>query len=259
VTPFSQTNLQLYAQLRELGYTEMELSRLRAAYGLAVSLFPDLYRAWGKPFVAHLVGTASILAAERASVDVLCAALLHAAYALGDFGNGVPGISEARRSRVRAAAGAEAEAIVARYTTLPWIPSLAPKVAATVATLPPLDRDVILVRLANELEDLVDWGSLYAADAERRRADLARALPAWITTAQAIGRDGLARRLSDALAALPGVQIPLALRSDQTRSFHVRRGSLRLRWTAVLSRLSHRMISLGRGIAHRLGGGARRI
>ncbi|HEV2063024.1 MAG TPA: hypothetical protein VGS00_00565 [Thermoanaerobaculia bacterium] len=257
MTPFAQTNLQLYAQIRTLGYAETELARLRAAYELALSLFPDLYRACGKPFVAHLVGTASILAAERVSADVLCGGLLHAAYAQGDFGNGVLGISEAKRSRVRAAVGAETETIVARYSTLPWSPSLAPQIAATAAALPALDRDVILMRLANELEDVIDWGSLYNADAERRLEDLARALPAWIATARAIGRESLASRLSETLAALPDVQIHRALRSDRTRSFHVTRASLRPRWTAVLHTLTSRISSLGRGLASRLGVGAR--
>jgi (p)ppGpp synthase/HD superfamily hydrolase len=257
VTPFAQTNLQLYEQLGTLGYAETDLAHLRAAYELAVSLFPDLYRASGKPFVAHLVGTASILAAERASANVLCGGLLHAAYALGEFGTGVLGISEAKRSRVRAAVGAEVEALVARYTTLPWSPSLAPQISATAAGLPALDQNVILMRLANELEDLIDWGSLYSADAERRLADIARALPAWIATARAFGRENLASRLSEILAALPGVQVPRALRTDCTRSFQVTRASLSPRWTTVLHMLMDRIASRGRGLAHRLGAAPR--
>ena len=257
MTPFAQTNLQLYAQLRTLGYAETELARLRSAYDLALSLFPDLYRACGKPFVAHLVGTASILAAERASVDVLCGGLLHAAYALGDFGNGILGISEVKRSRVRAALGAEVEALVARYTTLPWSPSLAPQIAGTAAALPALDRDEILMRLANELEDLIDWGTLYNADAERRLEDFARALPAWIATARAIGRESLASRLSGTLAALSDVQIPRALRSVRSSSFHVTRASHSPRWATVLHTLTNRIALLGRGLARRLGAGAR--
>jgi (p)ppGpp synthase/HD superfamily hydrolase len=257
VTPFAQTNLQLYAQLRTLGYAEADLVRVRSAYELAVSLFPDLYRACGKPFIAHLVGTASILAVERVSVDVLCGGLLHAAYALGDFGNGILGMSEAKRSRIRAAVGPETETIVARYATLAWSPVLDPQIAATAVSLPVLDRDVILIRLANELEDLIDWGTLHNADAERLREDLARALPAWIATARAIGREGLTSRLSDTLAALPGVRIPRALRTDRTRSFHETRASLSPRWTTVFHTLTHRIASLGRGLAHCLGIGAR--
>lgn len=252
MTPFAQTNLQLYAQLRTLGYAETELARLRSAYELALSLFPDLYRACGKPFVAHLVGTASILAAERSSVDVLCGGLLHAAYALGDFGNGILGISEVKRARVRAALGADVEALVARYTTLPWSPSLAPQIAGTAVALPALDRDVILMRLADELEDLIDWGSLYNADAERRLEDVARALPSWIATARALGREGLASCLVDAQATLPGAAIPRALRTDKARSFHVTRASLSPRWTSVLHALMDRIASLGRGLARRL-------
>ncbi len=253
MTPFAQTNIQLYAQLQTLGYPEADLARIRSAYDLAVSLFPGLYRACGKPFTSHLVGTASILASERASVEVVCAGLIHAAYALGDFGNGLLGISEAKRSKLRAAVGGETEALVARYTTLPWGQDIAPQIATTAAALPPLDRDVVLMRLANELEDLIDWGALYKPVSDHRQPELARSLAVWVATAKALGRESLATRLSETLAALPGVRIPQELRSNQAKSFHVTRASDSSRWTTVVHRLTDRIASLGRGIARRLG------
>ena len=41
---------------------------------------------------------------------------VHAAYTVGEFGDGQPGSSDARRQQVRRAVGAEAEELVTRYT-----------------------------------------------------------------------------------------------------------------------------------------------
>jgi (p)ppGpp synthase/HD superfamily hydrolase len=56
---YAQTNLQLYRQLRDR--TDADVALVAAAYELALSLFPRSFRATGKPFLCHLVGTASIL------------------------------------------------------------------------------------------------------------------------------------------------------------------------------------------------------
>src|SRR5687767_15961282 len=100
---YAQTNLQLYTQLRRAGYTAEQLVPVRAGYDLAMQLFSASFRGSGKPLLAHLVGTASILAAIGQSRDIVLAGLLHAAYALGDFGDGRFGVSEAKRERVRKA------------------------------------------------------------------------------------------------------------------------------------------------------------
>ena len=88
---YAQTNLQLHAQLLDLGCSIEDREYLAAGYRLAADLFSGQYRGSGKPFVAHLVGTASILAATKASATVVAAGLLHAAYDQGDFGLGLLG------------------------------------------------------------------------------------------------------------------------------------------------------------------------
>jgi hypothetical protein len=60
--PFAQTNLQLFHQLRNAGYDEADLVCIHQAYQLACQVFTGFFRGSGKPFIAHLVGTASILA-----------------------------------------------------------------------------------------------------------------------------------------------------------------------------------------------------
>ena len=164
---YAQTNVQLYEQLFGLGYAPAQLNAVAAAYGLALSLFSALLRPEGKPFVNHLVGTASILAQHGAPFPVVVAGLLHAAYAYGEFGSLRCGVTPGKRHRVRAVIGEEAEAIVYRYTRFQWNARI---IDALNKQLPDLSRDqktVIFMRLANELEEGADAGLLYCAEETR--------------------------------------------------------------------------------------------
>ena len=117
---YAQTNLELYAQLGAAGYGEAAVPATAAAYMLAARLFAGLHRASGKVFLAHVVGTASVLVEARARLDVVLAGLVHAAYTHGEFGDGWTGATAAKRAQVRAAIGAEAETLVDRYARWPW-------------------------------------------------------------------------------------------------------------------------------------------
>jgi len=186
----AQTNLQLYEELAERAYSPREIAVVREAYALAMVLFASLYRATGKPFVAHAVGTASVLVAADAPLDLVAAALLHSAYTLGDFGSLLRRISPAKRARVRTAIGASAEGLVARYAALTWG---APTVRAALAAPPSSDeRAVLLVRLADEF---VDLGALHAPDAERRVALAQTLLPLCIELAERLDAPSIARDL----------------------------------------------------------------
>lgn len=74
---YAQTNLQLFNQLRLNGYSNTELACIFNAYKLVVSLYTACFRPSGKTFIAHLVGTATILSFLRAPASVVAAGLLH--------------------------------------------------------------------------------------------------------------------------------------------------------------------------------------
>lgn len=168
---FAQTNIQLVNQLYRDRYPLAELAPIRACYELAMRLFTGRFRASGKTFIAHLVGTASILGSLRAPSHLVAAGLLHAAYQTGDFGDGVQGISNAKREQVRAVAGEEAEEYIARYDALAWNDKLITGYYEGIDALVGIDRAVLLMRLANELEEYLDLGMLYFGDERRRRTD----------------------------------------------------------------------------------------
>lgn len=211
MSEYAQTNLQLYTQLRRAGYASDELARVRAGYDLGMQLFSASFRGSGKPLLAHLVGTASILAAIRQSANIVTAGLLHAAYALGDFGDGRFGVTEAKRERLRRAVGKEVEDLVARYTAFDWNKNTIPSIRVRVATLTPLERDVLVIRLANELEDHLDYGVLYCGNGEKRREYIRSPLNQSVDMARALGHVELAAELDRAFSETLAAELPAVL------------------------------------------------
>jgi hypothetical protein len=184
VFPYAQTNLQLYRQLAAEGYDAADVETVGRAHEVGLRLFPGTYRGSGKPFLAHLVGTASVLVSLRARVPVVVTGLLHAVYTHGEFGNGWPGMTDVRRAKIRSEVGEEIEDLIARYTRLTWKRSTIPRIRAGLDGMGPVERDVLLVRLANELEDHLDLGILYLDNHADRREFMEADLPATVEMAE---------------------------------------------------------------------------
>jgi (p)ppGpp synthase/HD superfamily hydrolase len=238
---YAQTNLQLYADLRGAGYSAADIERIRAAYELALALFTGRYRGSGKPFLAHVVGTASILASLQARASIVAAGLLHAAYSQGEFGNGWSGTAPGKRERLRDAVGPEVEDLVGRYTRLRWQADTIPKIHERLEAMDSRERDVLLVRLANELEDHLDLGALYCADAGRRRDQASASLDLCVDMARRLGFPELATALAQAFTETLSADVPMALRRGDSGSFVVAPASYGLRWPVQLRRLLARL------------------
>ena len=163
VPTIARTNIALYKQLHAAGWDAVHLTEVRDSYEFATKLFVGHCRASGKPFLTHLVGTASILAALGADPVTVKAGLLHAAYDQGDFG-----ITRwrNRRVRVRRAIGDSAEAIVWRYQEVGWSETTIARMRDGLDTLRTIDRTVLLMRLANELDDNLDLEMRYCHSAK---------------------------------------------------------------------------------------------
>lgn len=209
---YAQTNLQLYNQMRAAGYCEAGIRLVRDAYDLATRLFTAKFRGSGKPLLSHLVGTASVLCTLAVPDRLLAAAGLHAAYIFGDFGDGRPGMTPARRAFVRRGIGSEVEDLVARYHRLDWRPETIGAFYERVDELSAPERDVLLIRLANELEDHLDLGILYCRNAAHRREEIERSLHLCIALAEAIGQTLLASELTRVFEEARSSAIPESLR-----------------------------------------------
>jgi hypothetical protein len=127
----------------------------------------------------------------------------------------VYGASEAKRRRLRRIVGSAAEEYVARYAALLWFTE--EKIRAVyrrVNDLNPLDRDVLLIRLANELEELLDFGWLHWSSLEGRkgyRDGIGRMV---VGMAERIGYPTLARELEDRLNRSAETDIPSEMRDE---------------------------------------------
>jgi len=190
---FAQTNIQLFNQMYELRYNEQEIATVKRSYDLAMTLFTGRFRGSGKTFIAHLVGTASILASVRSAPHIIAAGLLHAAYDSGDFGDSKEGVSSAKRDYVRASVGAVVEEYIASYSELRWDQQVARSVHDKLDSLNQFEKDIVLIRLANELEDYLDLGILFCGIKKRTQAgygDLSECI--YRTIAQKLGFTELA-------------------------------------------------------------------
>lgn len=167
---FAQTNIQLFNQMYDLGYDEQEIAAVKKSYELAMTLFTGRFRGSGKTFIAHLVGTASILTSVRSAPPIIAAGLLHAAYDSGDFGDNKQGLSSAKQVYVREAVGPGVEEYVARYTELSWNHQVARSIYDKLDCLNQFEREVVLIRVANELEDYLDLGVLFCGTKKRIQA-----------------------------------------------------------------------------------------
>jgi len=76
-----QTHLELFMQMAETNnYRPQDIENCNKAYTLALNCVYNMARVSGKPFICHLVGTASILVAQKAEIDVVVAGLMHALF-----------------------------------------------------------------------------------------------------------------------------------------------------------------------------------
>ena len=241
ISGYAQTNIQLYRQLAELGYPSTDVSRVHRGHSLAMKLFTGLFRGSGRPFLAHLVGTASVLASVRAPIEVVTAGLLHSAYSHGEFGNYWRGPDQAKRTQVLAAVGAEVEALVLGYTCLPWTSKTIGALADTATASK--DREVLLMRLANEVDDHQDLGLLYVTEVERRREFIRTALHRCPEMAERLGHPGLALELAHVLDETLSTEIPASLQGPQDDAFLLAPASHTWRPAVVsrrvLAKLSH--------------------
>jgi (p)ppGpp synthase/HD superfamily hydrolase len=217
--PFAQTNLQLFHQLRNAGYDEADLVCIHQAYQLACQVFTGFFRGSGKPFIAHLIGTASILAFVNAPIEIIAAGLLHAVYEFGDFGDGGRGISTKKQRQVRQAVGAKIETYVARYTALLWQEDNIINIYQNLEQFDRLQKDILLMRLANELEDYLDGGVLYCDNAKKRLNYLNSCGHLMVEISIKLGYSQLATVLDRIFQETFSQEVPPALQNNTSYSY----------------------------------------
>jgi (p)ppGpp synthase/HD superfamily hydrolase len=252
---YAQTNIQLFNQLRREGYSHPDLSCIFKTYQLTMRLFTGSFRASGKTFIAHLVGTASILVSLHLPANVVAASLLHAAYVNGDFGDGRKGISQSKRQQVRDVVGEEIEGYVARYTSMQWNEQTIPDICDRLNSLDAIDRDVLLIRLANELEEYLDLGIIYCGDVKYQRY-INHSGHLIVKMAENLGFPSLALELERAFNETVAAELPQEIRnqSGYNSSYTLVPNSYRIRPSVALLKWLFVKLNYWRSaIAYRLG------
>ena len=230
---YAQTNLQLYNQLRQV-YDEVDLAQAAAAYGLAMELFGGHFRPNGKPFVCHLIGTASVLASLAVPMPTVLCGLLHAAYTHGDFNGQRRGMTDRKRRQFRELVGEDVERLLHAYTVLSWNAHMVRELHSRIDQLSDDEQAVVLVRLANELEDYLDLGMAYCGKTSSK--SLLAAHDEMLELARRLGSAELASELAQAMDEQMSARIPAPLIRTDKASFQVRRPS----WLSTIQRVFQR-------------------
>ncbi len=196
----AQTNLEFYAQVIDHPYSQAQRRRIAGAYQFALKQVFPLARGSGKPFIAHLVGTASLVLESGCPEDWVIAALLHAIYQRRvPFAGGLS--PEQRRSVVSGQFGQDVDDLVHRYTDFE-----AEDLGRVTLDYPEANADVVTLRLADELEDLcgnalalhgnpdADEVVIRGSYAWRREAKM-REAPSLLEKASILGLSGIERGL----------------------------------------------------------------
>ena len=219
--PYAQTIVQLYRQLLDQGFGESDLLRVRTAYEFAARLHSARFRASGRTFTAHLVGTASLLSQLTTDLDIILTGLLHAVYDQGDFGDGRRVMTERKRAVVRRVTGESVESRIAAFSELGWGPGLADQLVDQFDGLSETARDAVRVRLVNELDDFIESDVLYSADYAFRIEQLAHDCEAMSELARRLDHPALAQAVREVTEAARCTQIPDSIRSSESYCFDI--------------------------------------
>lgn len=257
---YAQTNIQLFNQLEREGYSKSDRERVHKTYEFAMRLFSGLFLPSGKTFIDHLVGTASILASLHMPVEIVAAGLIHAAYLHGDFGSIRKGVSKWKREEVAHVVGKPIEEYVFRYDRLPLGRQRTAALHDRLADLDALDRTVLLIRLANELEHHLDLGALYFPGEKQQRGHqryMESYSPLLVLMAERVGAHSLATEMKTAFEKIASARPPLepCVRCKDTNAYLIAPGSYR----QCFSVMSWRKLSRACGLSFILLGRAKRL
>lgn len=156
-----QTINGLLVQMHDAGFDHAALEQVVAVHALATAMFNGMHRGTGKPFLCHLVGTASTVAEYDGRLDMILAGLIHAVFDSGVFPDGRTGRPSPRHKQwLTQRVGPQIVDLVERYQRFGFAASDIQRLLSHDA---PWDRDMILLRLCNELDDIAEGGLAFAA------------------------------------------------------------------------------------------------
>lgn len=192
----AQTRSDLLDLARQHAYTDADLRALSDACVRAQMIMNAGYRPCGRPFLNHLLGTASVLVRYGFRIQVVAAALLHAAYTHCPPVQAGPSAAIGQVEAMLGGRDSAIERLVHDYTlreASAWIGR-----PEHVGDLSTHDAEILMMVAANEIDLHVSGEIRYSG----RKDELGTATLACIdAVALRLGASGLALTLQEALAA----------------------------------------------------------
>ncbi len=231
---YALTYPQLILQAIQKNYDALSLSRLRRAHEVTLRLMDGFYRAQDAPFLCHVTRTASIALEHGASPDAVSASLLHAVYNFGIFRDGKSGLTEAHQKEVQDEVGQEVDGLVVDYMKLKFHETdfLKAKLE-NYTSLSDTERKVLLIALANELEDFLDLQMVFRRDGPYKEM-IEKNGALMMKLAKALGHSALAGELGAAFEEslskplLDAVKCGRVGAYELAEHYRMRRGRLRI-------------------------------
>lgn len=189
----AQTIVHLLNQMEDLGYSIEAREKVQHTYLIACELFAASFRATGKTFLAHLVGTSSIMATFGANSAVIAAAMLHAAYEQGRFPHHYSDNINAMRRWLKRRVGYAIETLVYQYSRL-QLDEVMQYLPQNIGNMPIELANTILIRIANGIEDQIDNSPFYfnsAAWLQKWNASSKQWIFVFTTVAEYFGMSGM--------------------------------------------------------------------
>jgi len=193
---YAGTIVQLLNQLRMEGYSNQEIVRVVKSYKFALVVFTGQFQRSGKSQIEHGVGTASMLCALGAPAAVVAAGVIHNIYRIGDYGDGQRGITDLRRKETIGHVGVEVENPLHGFHSLMESQKTITEMLDNLETFSEMDRQVLLIRLAEEFDNHWDLNWLYRDEVENCRNYLTENGPSMVTMAEKLGYPQLASELT---------------------------------------------------------------
>ena len=186
-----QTNTGLFVQMHAAGFSRQDVETIQRVYRQVIRLFNGRYRKTERAFVCHTVGVASSVARFDDRITFVLAGMLHAAYDSGQFPGGWIGRpTPGHRAWLTELVGTEIESLVHRYASFDFEKGVPERYAAE--GYDPSDRDLMLIALAHEVDDMADLGLLFSPKYGR---SLGSRVEACASLAEGTGKPELAATL----------------------------------------------------------------
>jgi (p)ppGpp synthase/HD superfamily hydrolase len=225
---YAITYQQLVRQASLQGFSDSDLARLKTGYSLAMRLTDGLYRKQMVPFICHLVRTSSIVMHETRETTPILASMLHAVFFLHVFADSTyRGPRSADRRFLRRELGEEVDRLIEDYSQFGFGETEAAFWASTTNELDARMRRLLMMRLADELEDHLDAAEAFVPLGKFRPGDTEYG-KSYIALAHRLGMQMLASDFQEALEMNHAVRLPREVLSTHSSSFELRN---RL-WTA---------------------------